>query len=73
MLTVNATPEKVRIFDGANIIAQHERSNDKGKQVELESHSYCLSYHFYQITRIQTRSATPRFSHDLLNTSNGVL
>jgi uncharacterized membrane protein len=24
-------------------------------------------------TRVQTRSATPRFSHDLLNTSNGVL
>jgi hypothetical protein len=38
VLTVNATLEKVRIFDGANIIAEHERSNDKGKQIELESH-----------------------------------
>ena len=38
VLTVNATLEKVSIFDGANIIAQHERSNDKGKQIELESH-----------------------------------
>ena len=39
----------------------------------VEIHSYCLMSNHYHLSPIQIRSATPRLSHDLLNTSNGVL
>lgn len=38
MLTVVASPSKVRILDGAEVIAAHPRSYDKGKQVEDQAH-----------------------------------
>jgi hypothetical protein len=42
-LTVIAKPDLVTIIDGSNIIAEHKRSYDKGKQIELESHLKTLS------------------------------
>jgi len=37
-LTVCATLDKVSIIDGSTVIAEHPRSDDKGKQIEQESH-----------------------------------
>jgi transposase len=37
-LTVSAMPDKVIILDGPNIIASHNRSYDKGQQIEQEEH-----------------------------------
>lgn len=37
-LTVSAQPDKILILDGANIIAEHKRSYDKGQQIEQEEH-----------------------------------
>lgn len=42
-VTVCATLSTVSILDGVNIIASHERSFDKGKQIENESHIKELS------------------------------
>ncbi len=38
VLTVSATPTQVFILEGAHIIAEHERSYDKGCQIEQEIH-----------------------------------
>ena len=38
ILTVSATLKKISILDGISIIAEHDRSYDKGQQIELESH-----------------------------------
>jgi transposase len=38
VLTVCATPDKVSILDGVLMIAEHERSYEKGLQIEQESH-----------------------------------
>jgi transposase len=43
MLTVVASPTEVRILDGAEVIASHPRSYDKGKQVEDEAHIAALT------------------------------
>jgi hypothetical protein len=37
-LTVIASPTEVRVLDGAEVIAAHARSYDKGEQVEDEAH-----------------------------------
>jgi len=37
-LTVSAQPNKISIFDGAKIIAEHNRCYDKGQQIEQEEH-----------------------------------
>jgi len=42
-VTVCATLSNVSILDGANIIATHKRSFDKGKQIEDESHLQTLA------------------------------
>lgn len=42
MVTVRATPERVRIFDGAVAIADHERSYDRGAQIEDPTHIEAL-------------------------------
>ncbi len=38
VLTVIAKPDKVLILNGSEIIAEHKRSYEKGKQIEEESH-----------------------------------
>ena len=38
LLTVVASPQEVRILDGAEVIARHPRSYDKGAQIEDEAH-----------------------------------
>lgn len=38
VLTVLAQPKTLSIIDGVDVIAQHERSYDKGRQIESESH-----------------------------------
>ena len=38
ILTVRATPQRVRILDGAELIAEHARSYDRGAQVEDPDH-----------------------------------
>jgi transposase len=37
-VTVRATPERVRIFAGTNVIADHARSYDRGAQIEKPTH-----------------------------------
>jgi transposase len=37
-LTVRATPGEVRVLDGARLLARHDRSYDKGAQIEDASH-----------------------------------
>lgn len=41
-LTLMSTPERVRLLDGAETIAEHTRSWDKGQQVENEAHIKAL-------------------------------
>jgi len=41
-LTVVASPSEVRILDGAEVIASHQRSYDKGQQVEDPAHIAAL-------------------------------
>jgi transposase len=38
VLTVVASPQEVRVLDGAEVIARHRRSYDKGAQIEDEVH-----------------------------------
>ena len=38
LLTVMASPQEVRILDGATVIARHPRSYDRGAQIEDPSH-----------------------------------
>ena len=38
ILTVIGKPDRVVIHDGANIIAEHARSHDRGQQIEIEEH-----------------------------------
>jgi transposase len=42
-LTVSATPDKVRILDGTEIIARHQRSYDKDAQIEKPEHIEALT------------------------------
>lgn len=44
-LTVIAKTNLITIVDGTDVIAQHKRSYDKGKQIELEEHLRELSEH----------------------------
>jgi transposase len=37
-LTIRADPRQVRILDGANLLATHERSYDRGAQIEIATH-----------------------------------
>ncbi|KAI3603369.1 Mobile element protein [Cupriavidus necator H850] len=37
-LTVRADPEQIRVLDGAEVIARHRRSYDRGEQIELRAH-----------------------------------
>lgn len=41
-VTVRATPERVRILDGAVAIAEHARSHDRGAQIEDPAHVQAL-------------------------------
>jgi len=41
-LTVIADPERVRILDGAQVLATHRRSYDRGAQIEQDSHIQAL-------------------------------
>jgi transposase len=43
LLTVVASPTRVRILDAASVIAEHPRSYDKGVQIEDETHIAALS------------------------------
>ncbi len=42
-LTVSATPTEVRVLDGAEVIATHERCYDKGQQIEDPRHIEALT------------------------------
>lgn len=37
-LTVRADPRRVRILDGADLLATHDRSYDRGAQIEIAAH-----------------------------------
>jgi len=43
LLSVVASPTRIRILDGASLIAEHPRSYDKGAQIEDEAHLAALS------------------------------
>jgi transposase len=43
LLTVHATPSYVSILDGVKVIARHERSYDKAKQIECTEHIEALA------------------------------
>jgi transposase len=42
-LTVRATPDRVRILDGATLIAEHARTYDRGAQTEDPAHLHALA------------------------------
>jgi transposase len=42
-LTVRADPQRVRILDGADLLAIHERSYDRGAQIEIAAHIDALA------------------------------
>src|ERR1019366_2902886 len=42
IVTVRATPDRVRILDGLEVIAEHPRSYDRGAQIEDKSHIAAL-------------------------------
>ena len=42
-LIVRATPEQVRVLDGATVLASHRRSYDKGQQIEDPAHIAALT------------------------------
>ncbi|RZF23475.1 IS21 family transposase, partial [Paraburkholderia sp. UYCP14C] len=44
-LTVRADPHQVRILDGADIVAEHARSYDRGAQIEIATHIDALVEH----------------------------
>jgi hypothetical protein len=68
-LTVVATASRVRLLDGTDVVADHERSYDKGDQVENPAHIDALvkekaaARHSRGIDRL--RAAVPK-SHDFL-------
>ena len=43
MLTVLADPQEVRVADGGTVLARHQRSYDKGAQIEDASHIQALT------------------------------
>jgi hypothetical protein len=45
IVTVRATPDRVRILDGLTVIAEHPRSYDRGAQIEDQSHIAALVAH----------------------------
>jgi transposase len=45
MLTVRADPHQVRILDGADLLATHVRSYDRGAQIEIAAHVDALVEH----------------------------
>ena len=47
-LTVVADPLKVRLLDGATVIATHPRSYDRGRQIEIQAHIDTLALHKHQ-------------------------
>ena len=51
-LTVRADPQQVRILDGADLLATHVRSYDRGAQIEIAAHIDAL-------VDTQTRSPSP--------------
>lgn len=38
MVTVRATPKRIHLIDGSEVIAEHERSYDRGAQIEHSTH-----------------------------------
>jgi hypothetical protein len=42
IVTIRATPDRVRILDGLEVIAEHPRSYDRGAQIEDQSHIAAL-------------------------------
>lgn len=58
-LSVIATAKEVRILDGAQVVARHARSYDKGAQVEDSAHIQAL---VEEKTRARRHSATDRLA-----------
>jgi transposase len=69
MLTVRATPERVRVVDGAALLADHPRSYDRGAQIEDPAHVATLVAYKRQARQHRTTNyllqAVPA-SHELL-------
>ena len=59
-LTVSATPTEVRILDGAQVLATHARSYDKGQQIEDPSH-------IEELTRIKRKARHHRGQDRLIH------
>ena len=64
-LTVYATLERVRILDGASVIASHARSFDRDQQIEEPAHIAALVAHK---TAARTHRAQDRLHHAAPNT-----
>ena len=47
-LTVSASPDRVRILEGAPLIAAHPRSDDRRQQIEIPEHIATLVQHKHQ-------------------------
>ena len=59
-LTVVADPARVRVLDGAQVLAEHPRSHGKGEQVEIAAHIEALAGHKRQARQ---HRATDRLAH----------
>ncbi|MCO4820412.1 MAG: IS21 family transposase [Bacteroidetes bacterium] len=59
-LTVNADLTHVRILEGSDVLAEHERSFDKGQQIEQQTHIDALWQHKVEAKR---SSGHNRLSH----------
>jgi transposase len=53
-LTVIADPRQVRIIDGAEVIATHPRSYDRGQQIEIPAHIDALVEHKHKASAHRT-------------------
>ena len=61
-LTVRASLNRVRILDGAEVIAEHSRSQAKGEQIEQQSHIDALCESKYQASRHHTQQRLAKAS-----------
>ena len=68
-LWVHATSTRVRVLNGSTVVADHERSYDKGKQVEQPAHVAELARHKIEAKRHRAQdrliAAVPQV-HDIL-------
>ena len=62
LLTINASLYRVRILDGLEVLAEHQRSYGRGEQIEQQSHIDALRQSKYQASRSQLQDSLHKAS-----------